>query len=83
MMKMSKRILAVLLALLLPLLLAVEENTEPVVPDAPVEPEKQGLSDWGIIGIAAIVAVMLIIVITVAGNKKRARKNGEHGNIQL
>ena len=61
----------------------MEENTEPVVPDAPVEPEKQGLSDWGIIGIAAIVAVMLIIVITVAGNKKRARKNGEHGNIQL
>ena len=54
-----------------------------MVPDAPVEPEKQGLSDWGIIGIAAIVAVMLIIVITVAGNKKRARKNGEHGNIQL
>lgn len=37
----------------------------------------------GIVGIAAIVAVMLIIVITVAGNKKRARKNGEHGNIQL
>lgn len=64
-------------------MVAVEENTEPVVPDAPVEPEKQGLSDWGIIGIAAIVAVMLIIVITVAGNKKRARKNGEHGNIQL
>lgn len=64
-------------------MVAVEENTEPVVPDAPVEPEKQGLSDWGIIGIAAIVAVMLIIVITVADNKKRARKNGEHGNIQL
>ena len=57
-------------------MVAVEENTEPVVPDAPVEPEKQGLSDWGIIGIAAIVAVMLIIVITVAGNKSAPGRTG-------
>lgn len=64
-------------------MVAVEENAEPVVPDTPAEPEKEGLSDWGIIGIAAIVAVVFIVIITVAGNKKRAKKNGEQGNIQL
>ena len=64
-------------------LVAVEENSITAAPEetTPEQPEKQGLSDWGIIGIAAIVAVAFIIVITVVGNKKRAKKEKE--TIQL
>lgn len=54
------------------------EDTAPT----PEQPEKQGLSDWGIIGIAAAVAVVFLVVITVAGNKKRAKKE-QQGDIQL
>ena len=64
-------------------LVAVEENSITAAPEetTPEQPEKQGLSDWGIIGIAAIVAVAFIIVITVVGHKKRAKKEKE--TIQL
>lgn len=54
------------------------EDTAPT----PEQPEKQGLTDWGIIGIAAAVAVVFLVVITVAGNKKRAKKE-QQGDIRL
>lgn len=50
------------------------EEASAEAPVAPGQPEKTGMSDWGIIGIAAAAAVVLIIVITAAGNKKRAQK---------
>lgn len=50
------------------------EEASAEAPVAPGQPEKTGMSDWGIIGIAAAAAVVLIIVITAAGNKKRTKK---------
>ena len=50
------------------------EEASAGAPVAPGQPEKAGMSDWGIIGIAAAAAVVLIIVITAVGNKKRAQK---------
>ena len=58
-------------------LVAVEEGQTAV--DTPADvmeapKERQGLSDWGIIGIAAVVAVLIAVLLTRAIDKSRAKK---------
>ena len=58
-------------------LVAVEEGQAAV--DTPADvmetpKERQGLSDWGIIGIAAVVAVLIAVLLTRAIDKSRAKK---------
>ena len=57
--------------------MAVEEGQAAV--DTPADAmetpkERQGLSDWGIIGIAAVVAVLIAVLLTRAIDKSRAKK---------
>ena len=58
-------------------LVAVEEGQTAV--DTPADvmeapKERQGLSDWGIIGIAAVVAVLIAVLLTRAIDKSPAKK---------